>query len=201
MYNLPTTNPEKITITLREYKGGKDYQDFKRECLLYILANKRAFPSYKKKILFVLSYLKEGTTATQAENWVAQYTDNDDNIYCLNTFQAFINQLGKSFEDSSKKETMIQRLRQLKQGSKSVDVFFQQFEILKTKTSFKNKVYNTVLINLLQYLLNTKVLRQLIHIYSVFTTYKDWKGYTIQINNNKTCFKKALNHRGLFRNH
>ena len=64
MHNLPVTNPEKITTTLREYKGGKDYQDFKRECLLYILANKRAFPSYKKKILFVLSYLKEGTVAT-----------------------------------------------------------------------------------------------------------------------------------------
>ena len=63
MYNLPAANSEKITTTLREYKGGKDYQDFKRECLLYILANKRAFPSYKKKILFVLSYLKEGTVA------------------------------------------------------------------------------------------------------------------------------------------
>ena len=64
MHNLPAANPGKITTTLREYKGGKDYQDFKRECLLYILANKRAFPSYKKKILFVLSYLKEGTAAT-----------------------------------------------------------------------------------------------------------------------------------------
>ena len=64
IHNLPATNPEKITTTLREYKEGKDYQDFKRECLLYILANKRAFPSYKKKILFVLSYLKEGTVAT-----------------------------------------------------------------------------------------------------------------------------------------
>ena len=63
MCNLPATNPRKITAALREYKGGKDYQDFKRECLLYILANKRAFPSHKKKILFVLSYLKEGTVA------------------------------------------------------------------------------------------------------------------------------------------
>ena len=62
MYNLLATNPRKITTTLREYKRGKDYQDFKRECLLYILANERAFPSYKKKILFVLSYLKERTT-------------------------------------------------------------------------------------------------------------------------------------------
>ena len=61
MCNLSATNFRKITTTLREYKGGKDYQDFKRECLLYILTNKRAFPSYKKKILFVLSYLKEGT--------------------------------------------------------------------------------------------------------------------------------------------
>ena len=49
-----------------------------------------------------------------------------------------MNQLGKSFEDSSKKETIIQRLRQLKQGFKSVDVFFQQFEILKTKAGLKN---------------------------------------------------------------
>ena len=92
-------------------------------------------------------------------------------------------------------------LRQLKQGSKLVDVFFQQFEILKTKAGLKNKVYNTVLINLLQYSLNTKVLRQLMCIYSVSTTYEDWKSYTIQINNNKTCLREALNHRGLSRNH
>ena len=25
IHNLPTTNPGKITTTLREYKGGKDY--------------------------------------------------------------------------------------------------------------------------------------------------------------------------------
>ena len=84
-----------------------------------------------------------------------------------------MNQLGKSFEDSSKKETAIQRLRQLKQGFKSVDVFFQQFEILKTKAGLKNEVYDTVLIDLLQYSLNTEVLKQLMCIYSVFTTYKD----------------------------
>ena len=112
-----------------------------------------------------------------------------------------MNQLGKSFKDSSKKETVIQRLRQLKQGFKSVNVFFQQFEILKTKAGFKNKVYNTVLINLLQYSLNTKVLRQLIHIYPVPTTYEDWKGYAIQIDNNETCLREALNCRGLSGNH
>ena len=108
-----------------------------------------------------------------------------------------MNQLGKSFEDSSKKETVIQRLKQLKQGFKSVDVFFQQFEILKTKTGLKNKVYNTVLIDLLQYSLNTEVLRQLICIYPVSTTYEDWKSYTIQIDNNETCIREVLNHRGL----
>ena len=96
---------------------------------------------------------------------------------------------------------MIQRLRQLKQGSKSADVFFQQFEILKTEAGLKNKVYDTVLIDLLQYSLNTEVLKQLIHIYSVPTTYEDWKGYTIQIDNNETCLREALNHRGLSRNH
>ena len=112
-----------------------------------------------------------------------------------------MNQLGKSFKDPSKKETVIQRLRQLKQGFKSVNVFFQQFEILKTEASLKNEVYNTVLIDLLQYLLNTEVLRQLIHIYPVSTTYDDWKGHTIQIDNNETCLRKALNCRGLSRNH
>ena len=60
-----------------------------------------------------------------------------------------MNQLGKSFENLSKKETVIQKLRQLKQGFKLVNVFFQQFEILKTEANLKNKVYNTVLINLL----------------------------------------------------
>ena len=112
-----------------------------------------------------------------------------------------MNQLGKSFEDSSKKETVIQRLRQLKQGSKSVDVFFQQFEILKTKAGLKNEVHDTVLINLLQYSLNAEVLRQLIHIYPVPTTYKDWKGHVIQIDNNETCLREALNCRGLSENY
>ena len=112
-----------------------------------------------------------------------------------------MNQLGKSFEDSSKKETAIQKLRQLKQGSKSADVFFQQFEILKTKAGLKNEVHDTVLIDLLQYSLNTEVLRQLIHIYPVSTTYEDWKGYTIQIDNNETCLREALNCRGLSGNH
>ena len=112
-----------------------------------------------------------------------------------------MNQLGKSFKNSSKKETVIQRLKQLKQSSKSVDVFFQQFKILKTKAGLKNKVHNTVLINLLQYLLNTEVLRQLIHIYSVFTTYEDWKGHTIQIDNNETCLREALNCKGLSENY
>ena len=112
-----------------------------------------------------------------------------------------MNQLGKSFEDSSKKETAIQRLRQLKQGSKSVDVFFQQFEILKTKAGLKNKVHDTVLINLLQYSLNAEVLRQLMCIYPVPTTYEDWKGHTIQIDNNETCLREALNCRGLSGNH
>ena len=60
-----------------------------------------------------------------------------------------MNQLEKSFEDSSKKETVIQKLRQLKQGFKLVNVFFQQFEILKTEASFKDTIHNTVLINLL----------------------------------------------------
>ena len=84
-----------------------------------------------------------------------------------------MNQLEKLFKDFNKKETVIQKFKQFKQGFKLVDVFFQQFKILKTKASLKDKVYNTVLINLLQYLLNTKVLRQLIHIYSVSTTYED----------------------------
>ena len=84
-----------------------------------------------------------------------------------------MDQLGKSFEDSSKKETVIQKLRQLKQGSKLENVFFQQFEILKTEAGLKNKVYNTVLIDLLQYSLNTKVLRQLMCIYLILTVRRE----------------------------
>ena len=38
-------------------------------------------------------------------------------------------------------------------------------------------------------------------IYSVSTTYEDWKGHTIQIDNNETCLREALNCRGLSGNH
>ncbi|THH06726.1 hypothetical protein EW145_g3880 [Phellinidium pouzarii] len=66
----PPPSSKIITAKPREYTGGADYLDFKREVYLYIAANSQSFTVDADKILFVLSYLKGGHAATWAENYV-----------------------------------------------------------------------------------------------------------------------------------
>ena len=48
------------TNKLREFSGGDNYIDFRREIALYVMSHKKDFATDDAKIYFVLSYLKSG---------------------------------------------------------------------------------------------------------------------------------------------
>ena len=85
------------------------------------------FQDERSQILFILSYMKGGTTgpwATQRINAVLY--DNDST---LQTFDEFTAELDSMFADPNQQGMACQRLAVTCQGSSSVDKLIQEFEL------------------------------------------------------------------------
>ena len=123
--NLP--KPPKVAAPT-PFKGThNDLDQFKAECGLYMAMRAIEFQDERSQILFVLSYMKGGTTgpwATQRINTVLY--DNDS---APQTFDEFTAELNSMFADPNRQATARQRLAVTCQGSNSVDELIQEFEL------------------------------------------------------------------------
>ena len=184
------------TAKPREYGGGKDYRDFKRECTIYILANVANFSTDESKILFVLSYLKEGSAAGWAANYVTQATNAQGMVTIADTFSDFLDKLDASFDDPNKKAKAIQKLNALRQGNHSADEFFQQFEILRSEAGMVGAAYDATLINVLEIAVNDAVFRGVASADNTPTTYDDWKKKAIAVDHAKERIRERNMRKG-----
>lgn len=164
----------------REFSGGKDYRDFRRECLLYIQASRRAFPDSTSKILFVLSYMKSGTASSWAATYATTRVQADGSIGMTQTFAEFLASLDRSFDDPSRKANAIQRLRELRQGRDTADVFFQHFDILRTDAEMTDPLHDAMLIDMLERAVSFEVVKQVTMVDQRPTTYQAWKEAAIK---------------------
>src|SRR5271168_4560098 len=85
----------------------------------------------EKKIIFMLSFMTEGTAQAWKEVFVQDIINNQANNF--GTLLQFIANLKKAFEAPDAKGDARARLRQLKQGKDSVDDYVAQFRILAGK--------------------------------------------------------------------
>ena len=84
----------------------KDYLCFLYKCLAYISANNAGaiFTSNKKKISFILSYMKEGTISTWAQNYYNSIINAAGVITIVDNFEVFLKKLNQSFKDLGEKD-------------------------------------------------------------------------------------------------
>ena len=101
-----------------------DLNKFIQSCSAYLNLNTEIFNSNKKKILFVLSYMTEGT----AEAWKEVYMDKKNGAYGL--YPTFIDVLKKAFSAADTEGKAWAQLRHLRQGKDGVDKYITQFRIL-----------------------------------------------------------------------
>src|SRR5258708_3004137 len=115
----PPPKPPKVSAP-SPFSGVQDDLDhFKAECSLYLSMRQSEFPDKRSNVLFVLSYMKGGSTgpwATQKINSIL-YPANPEEV----TWAGFISELDKMFADPNSQPTGWRKLAPLCQGDTSVE--------------------------------------------------------------------------------
>ena len=118
---LPKVAPPSI------YNGNWMKLDkFLAQCKLYLALCHSNYPDNIHKILFILSYMKEGT----AGPWVTQKIDHLlDLPATLPMLSEFIEELKTMFADPNREASAQQKLSETRQGSGSINTVIQQFKL------------------------------------------------------------------------
>src|ERR1700731_3563713 len=97
---------------------------FKHQYGIFLCANKESYPGDEEKIMFVLSYMKEGST----ELWAGSYIDKAVVLKNWGNWEEFTAQLEHNFTDRNEVRCAMERLDSQKQGREGASVYFLQIE-------------------------------------------------------------------------
>jgi hypothetical protein len=111
------------------FKEWKDFYKFIRSTYLYTTANPGEFPTNKLKVMFYLSYMKEGLPGKFAETVVQRMMDWEAaGLEPDLEFKGFMESLTNTFRDVNKRVTAQKQLLRSYQGKMTAEAFFQMFE-------------------------------------------------------------------------
>src|SRR6202789_2776564 len=114
------------------FTGNRDDLDnFVQDCTLYLTLNRAVYKTDEKQIIFMLSYLTEGTARAWKEAFVRNIINTQTNDF--GSLKQFTVNLKKAFEASDSEGDARAKLQQLNQGKDSVDDYVAQFRILAGK--------------------------------------------------------------------
>src|SRR5258708_32726314 len=123
----PPPKPPKVSAP-SPFSGAQDDLDcFKAKCSHYLSMRQSEFPDEHSNVLFILSYMKGGSTgpwATQKINSIL-YPANTEEV----TWAGFILELDEMFVDPNCQATTQRKLATLRQGDSSVEELIQEFKI------------------------------------------------------------------------
>ena len=162
---------------------GKDVVKFIRSLRLFIEANDVAFDTDKKKVLFALSCMKDGT----AGEWAQNFTDGAFESGTWGTFTEFVDGLKEAFgEPNAEKDAQI-KLEAHKQGSNSASEYFQVFEILRRKAGYSTRKekpaggHDEYLISLLERSMRPGLIRRVYAGDKIPDTYEGYKEKVLSV--------------------
>jgi len=133
-----------MATTSHELKGlGKldpfrgdpwDLDHFFNDCHLFLDANKDIYDTEKKKIIFLLSYLKR--KCGKIQDLVDGTEEGCSRAGALDygTMAQFIQGLQAVFKETNKKHDALHELRHIKQGSDTIDNFNNKFKLFVNQT-------------------------------------------------------------------
>ena len=139
---------------------------------MYIQINNEIYDSDKKKIIFALSYMKEGTAALWKQNFWA--TEKLDDRTAPWTWKRFKDTLKASFTPPDRPGEALTLLVTERQGSRTADEFITDFKINASQSGPKEDL---LLIKWFSAGLNprlAKKIRELENVPSTIQTWYDW---------------------------
>jgi len=113
--------PDKFERDLR------NYQKWKENCLLYMLAYNNNFPDKYTTIMFMLYYIDKKALVWRTE-FMAAHIVSGQGIY-LGTMENFLAALNSAFQPFNIERDILQQLHALKQLSRPVDEYVSEFRV------------------------------------------------------------------------
>src|SRR5882762_7610709 len=122
--------------TLTPFTGKRErLANFIRECNLCMWGNEKRFATEQIKVVFVLSYMKDGTTEHWRNMHVQEMMENKRG--CTDSWNALAAQLEKDFHDSNLADNRLTEVEMLRQGTGSADEYTVKFNTLIEETNIK----------------------------------------------------------------
>src|ERR1700678_4475575 len=152
------------------FTGNRDDLDnFIQDCTLYLTLNRAVYETDEKKIIFMLTYMTEGTARAWKEAFVRDIINSPINDF--GSLKQFTANLKRAFETSDSEGDARAKLRQLKQGKDSVDDYVAQFRILAGKARMTD---NAALTEYFMEGINTGILRKIFAQEKIPATITEW---------------------------
>src|ERR1700678_1032554 len=146
-----------------------DLDNFIQDCTLYLTLNRAVYETDEKKIIFMLSYMTEGTARAWKEAFVRDIINSPINDF--GSLKQFTVNLKKAFEASDSEGDARAKLRQLIQGKDSVDDYVAQFRILAGKARMTD---NAALTEYFMEGVNTGILQKIFAQEKLPATITEW---------------------------
>src|SRR5271155_4637672 len=153
-----------------KFDGNREnLENFLQDCHLYLGINNEIYNTDLKKIVFMLSFMKKGTTLTWKESWTQEKlaTTTQD----FGTIKSFIDELKKAFSAADTEGDARAKLRQLRQGKNSVDEYVAEFRILAGKAKMKD---DKALTEYFMEGINTGILQKIFASETLPATIQEW---------------------------
>ena len=125
--------------------------------------------------MFTLSYMKTRHAAAWAQNYVEGLIAANNNPTPTDTWKQFTEKLDATFNDPNRQEKALCEFYEMKQGKKTAEEFFAEFDIVRAKAGLRETQHDVFLIERLKKALNIEVVRGVMRSTPVPVTYKDWR--------------------------
>jgi hypothetical protein len=173
---LPAPSKKRHVRGPENFTDPKDWDKFKRQEFLYYEEYRDDFADDTARIRFDLSFFTGGLPEKFMANFIDQRMSETVPIYP--SYYRFKEQCNAAFQDTNKKTNTENQLMLLKQGSKTAEEFFQEFDQLKFTAGYTDRYHEDILIKLLHDAIwNTTI----DHIYTQHPLPANYQGWKTQI--------------------
>src|ERR1700720_203461 len=158
---------------------AKDWEKFKRQSFIYMMEYATEFTQPETSICFLLSFFTGGLPERFAANFIDAII-GQPNPY-RGTAADFYRRCEESFRDPNKRTNAENQLGLLKQGSKTAEEFFQEFDQLRITVQYTNPHHETILIKYLHEAIRTLTIDNIYRQPTLPADYAAWKATILNI--------------------
>jgi hypothetical protein len=176
---MTTPAPNKLKVAEPDVFDGTPakFRDFKRQ--LFVYYEGRGITDDKEKILFALSYMKQGLASKWAERFVNQAIAPTTPTW--GTYSEFLTKLAASFEDQTTSSRAREDVEHYEQGKKRVDEYMTKLEQLFTDAGLDSVGNDKEQIRLLERGASKAIVGAIYGSGTVPTTFKEYKEKILSI--------------------